>query len=384
MLFKDIIGQASIKSSLIKTVQEGRISHAQLFLGPEGSGNLAMAMAYATYISCPNRNDTDACGTCPSCQKFAKQIHPDLHIIYPIAATKDTPTSTSYIETWRKEFAANPYLSLAAWNRAMDVENKQTLIAVKESEEITRKVSMMAYEAPFNFIIIWMPGKMNAEAANKMLKVLEEPPGKSLFLLVEHNDEDLLATVASRLLTIRIPRLADQEISQALIDRFNCDPNEALRIAYLADGNYSRAQELASDRDEENLLSDRFIQWSRICFANQVAEMVDWVEDASGWGRERQKNFIQYAIHLIRENLFLSLGMERLVRLEDAERSFSDRFHAYISPANAQGLLDIFSKAQRDIERNANPRILFLDLSFEYGTLLKGKAEVKPGHVRKP
>ena len=236
MLFKDIIGQEEIKKKLIKTVEENRVSHAQLFSGPEGAGSLPLAIAYAQYISCENRSGNDSCGTCHSCFKYSKLIHPDLHFILPVASTPKVkePLTDKFLEEWRVSFIENPYLNPAEWYKAIGLENKQGFINVAESNEIIRKLSLKSYESEYKVVIIWLPEKMNKSAANKLLKIIEEPPSKTLFLMVTENSTNILPTIYSRVQVIRIPKLEEAEILLALQQGFDLEEDNIKNAAYLA------------------------------------------------------------------------------------------------------------------------------------------------------
>jgi DNA polymerase III subunit delta' len=370
MLFKEIIGQQAIKERLVRSVKEGRISHAQLFLGPQGSGNLALALAYAQYISCAKRLDDDSCGECSSCIKYNKLIHPDLHFVYPVALSKDVRVSTDKAKEWREAFLDDPYITLFSWFETLDAENKQAVIGTDESGEILRKLSLTTYEADYKIMIIWQAEKMNPSAANKLLKILEEPPDKTLFLLVCENEDQLLRTIVSRTQLIKINKIADQDLIQALIERHGLSTESAEGIAHLADGNYAEALALMNENENagQNLASFQKLMRASLKFDPKA--VMSWIDDISTAGRERQKNFLNYALHIIRESLILNYGDASLVKLGNDEKDFVKKFSPFIHINNIERFMEELNKAYFHMERNANAKILFMDLAFKFNELL--------------
>lgn len=371
MLLKDIVGQESVKNRLIQSVKDNRVSHAQLFLGSEGSGNLALAIAYAQYIACTNKQAEDSCDTCPSCIKYNKLVHPDLHFAFPITTSKDAKVSTVLLPEWREAITENPYINLFQWYEHLGVENKQGIIGVEESAEILRKLSLMSYESEFKTMIIWAPEKMHLSAANKLLKILEEPPDKTLFILVTENEDQLLRTIISRTQLVKINKLSDTEIKTALITKHQLAEQDAARIAYLADGNYNHALALMKESDSENFNFNTFSGWMRLCFRNDVLKITTWANEMSSIGRERQKNFLAYGLNAFRECLIMNYGDQSIIRIEGEELEFVKKFAPFINGGNCEELVAAFEKASLHIERNANPKILFLDLSIRCIDLLK-------------
>jgi DNA polymerase III subunit delta' len=377
VLFSDIIGQNAAKERLLRSVSDGRISHAQLFLGPQGSGSLPLAMAYAQYISCTNKQATDSCGTCSSCVKNNKLIHPDLHFVYPVALSKDVRVSTDVAVKWRESFLDNPYITLYGWFENLDAENKQAVIGVEESAEILRKLSLTTYEAEYKIMIIWQAEKMNPASANKLLKILEEPPDKTLFLLVCENEDQLLRTIVSRTQLIKIPRIAEEELIKALIEKNDQSPEAAEKTAHLADGNYAEALLLVSENENaaHNLASFQKLMRASLKFNPQG--VFSWIDEVGASGRERQKNFINYALHIIRESMVLNYGDPGLVKLGADEREFVQKFAPFIHSGNIDRFTDELNKAYFHLERNANVKILFMDLAFKFNELLNvPKAEL--------
>lgn len=377
MLFQEIIGQESVKKRLIHSVSDNRVSHAQLFLGPEGSGSLALALAYARYLCCENKSSEDSCGICSSCVKYNKLAHPDLHFVFPVNTSPiydgTKPLSDYFLEHWRKSLLSNPYLNLNQWYEAIGIEKKQGLINAEESHEIIKKLALKAYESEYKIMIIWMPEKMNPSASNKLLKLLEEPPEKTVFLLVCENQEQLLSTILSRTQLVKILRLSDAGIENGLIKNQNLSPETAKSIAFLCDGNYNEALQLIDANDNEKLYSATFISWMRFCYQVKVPDIMKWVEDVSAHGREKQKSFLNYAIQMIRESLLLNYADKSMVKLNGDIFDFLTKFAPFIHGANCMSMTEELNRAYSHIERNANPKILFLDLSFKMMKLLKVK-----------
>jgi DNA polymerase III subunit delta' len=373
MLFKEIIGQQKIKEKLIQTVKDSRISHAQLFLGPEGSGALALAIAYSQFIACTNKQENDSCGVCPSCQKFSKLVHPDLHFVYPVATSKTIkkdPVSDDYITQWREMIIENPYINQTRWYDIIDVENKQGLISKNESSAILRKLSLKTFEADYKTLIMWLPEKMNASAANTLLKIIEEPPTKTLFILVSENSEQIITTILSRTQLIKIPQIDSVSLHAAICDRFGLSADKASDIVHLANGNYLNALNLIDTTDENTENHDRFVELMRHCYQNKVIEIVDWVESVSGIGREKQKSFLEYAIRMIRENFMLNLNQKEIVYLTKQEAEFSNKFFPFINKDNVYKIYEHLNRACADIEMNAYGKIVFLDLGLKLVKLI--------------
>ncbi|MBC7914125.1 MAG: hypothetical protein H7Y07_08380, partial [Pyrinomonadaceae bacterium] len=298
MQFSQIVGQSQVKQRLIQSVRENRISHAQLFLSPEGAGGLALALAYAQFISCDNRLDDDSCGECSSCRKYKKIIHPDLHFSYPFFAKHKDDTALTFIEEWRQAFLSNPYLSLDEWRNHLDAENKQANINIAECHQIIKKLSLKQFEAEYKVLIMWLPEHLD-KVGNTLLKLIEEPPHKTLFLLVAQNQDQILNTILSRTQLIKIHRLEDAEVTDFLINQKNLSEDQAARIAYLSEGNIQTALTLSLEENNNNF--GAFSDWLRICFANRGLQVIEFSESASRFGRENQKNFLKYGLKLIRE-----------------------------------------------------------------------------------
>jgi DNA polymerase-3 subunit delta' len=379
MQFKDIVGQRDIIQRLIKSVRDERIAHAQLFVGFEGSGKLALAIAYAQYIACLNKGDDDSCGTCPSCHKYQKLIHPDLHFVFPVNETKksdeDDKTgkqSDSYIQEWRETIIANPYISESQWYNFLGLENKQGIINTKESSEVIKKISFKSFESDYKAMIIWLPERMNQEAANRLLKLIEEPPEKTIFLLVTENPGSIISTILSRTQIIKVPPISKADIATALVDRYQLAPAKAQDISRVANGNFQTALSLLSS-DEANPFFPLFVDLMRSCYSNNVLKLISWVEKVSSLNREKQKELVIYSLRIIRESFMLNLGLDDIVYIAGEEEDFSKKFSPFINGQNVVRIYDELNSALFHISRNGNPQIVFTDMTMKLVKLINKK-----------
>ena len=381
MLFKDIIGQESTKQQLRQAVREGRIPHAQLFAGIAGIGKLQLALAYAQYLHCPHRTEEDSCGTCPTCLQFQHLQHPDLHFVFPIVGSDEV--CNSFLEPWRQILLTKHYFDLNDWHEALGVETKQSMIYEKESGEILRKLSLKAYGDGYKVMIIWQPEKMNATTANKLLKILEEPAEKTVFLLVSEHPEQLLSTIRSRVQTVQIPRLETETIAAALQQR-GIDAAKAADIARIANGSYLSALKKADETEENKQELRDFIALFRDAYTvgvlkdpqkkfESLTRLRRWALEMadSKVGRERQKHFLQYAQTQVRENFIRNVGRPELNYQMEDERIFSDRFAPFIHSGNVEAIMNQLDLAERQIEQNGNAKMIFFDLCLQMIVLIK-------------
>lgn len=376
MQFKEIIGHSKVKKQLINTVNEGRISHAQLFLGKEGSGNLSLAIAYAQYISCANKQADDSCNECPSCIKFNNLVHPDLHFIFPVATNADVkknPISSNFLSQWRAMFKESNYFSLAMWQEKIETGNKQLLISKEESVEILKVLNLKTYESEYKTVIIWFPEKFNSASANKLLKIIEEPPPKTLFLLVAEDAGQIISTIVSRTQLIKVGRIEDEELRIALAREFQLEEKSVQHIVHRSDGNYITAKKLIAYSESEIIYHDLFVSWMRSAFKGDVLGLIAWTDEISTatFGREKQKQFLDYGLLLFRESLIRNYGDSSLERSNDTVSQFLNKFAPYIHGSNCIEIIELFNDAIYHIERNANPKILFLDVSLKLTKLLR-------------
>lgn len=377
MQFKDVIGQEAVKQRLISSVQKNHVPHAQLFLGPAGCGKLPLALAYAQYILCPNRTETDSCGVCPTCQKMQKLVHPDLHFVVPTATTKkikSNPESDLFMEEWREYVFQNQgYVDTSSWYTFLDVENKQGYMSVRDAASLLRKLSMKSYEGEYKIAIIWMAEKMRVDTANKLLKLLEEPPEKTVFLLIAEDQEELLATIKSRTALVKIPAIANDKIEMALFERLGCTAQQAHDAAMISEGNWLNACHSVQESEDRKFFFTTFQQWMRLCFRAAYSELIDFSNNARSLGREKQKELLDYGLRIIRNSLLFDNGLAEIVMLPDDEKQFNAKFAPFVNPANLAQIAELFEEAIRQIERNGYAPLIFTDVSFKMVALLKKK-----------
>ena len=374
MQFKKIIGQETIKRQLIQTVVENRVSHAQLFLSCDGSGALPLAIAYAQYLNCLNKSPDDSCGECSSCRKYERYIHPDLHFSYPFYASKEhkVAIATDVLDEWRSLMLEDPYIDLDIWRSKLNAANKQANINIGECHDIIKKLSYKAFEASTKVLIMWLPEYLEKEG-NALLKIIEEPPANTLFILVGNHQDQILSTLLSRTQIVKIPKLADEEIELFLMDQHGLSKQQALDYSYLADGNLIEAKLLVSQTQNDH--AERFAEWLRMGYGNKVLDLIAFVEQAAGWGRENQKNFLKYGISFLRECSLLLSGADELVKLPERALDTAKKLSAHVLSLNmAEAIIDELEKAHYHIERNANPKILFLDVSLQLVKIIKFKS----------
>ncbi|MDM1047403.1 MULTISPECIES: ATP-binding protein [Sphingobacterium] len=375
MQFKRIIGHQALKQQLVSTVKENRVSHAQLFLGPEGSGSLALAVAYAQYINCEDKQDDDSCGKCASCIKYEKLIHPDLHFSYPFFAKKADETATTYMEEWRTAFLANPYLSLTHWRGQLEAENKQANINIAEAHDIIKKLSLKSFEAEYKVLIMWLPEYLDTQG-NALLKLIEEPPAKTLFLLVAENQDKILNTIISRTQLVKVNKLSHDELTSYLIEEKHINSDRANEIAFIADGNIQEAIDQLAE--EANAHFDLLIRWFRFIVTDSGLNIIQLCEEElSKFGRENQKIFLIYSINVLRQIVLMQNGASDMLFLKGQELDFVKKFAEITSLEQLTEAIDLLEKTHYSVERNANPKILFLDLSLQLVLLFKYKTSLK-------
>ncbi|HNW97949.1 MAG TPA: DNA polymerase III subunit delta [Bacteroidales bacterium] len=374
MQFSKVVGQEHVKKRLIRSVKENRVSHAQLFLGPEGSGKLALAIAYAQYLCCEDKKENDSCGVCRSCIKFQKLAHPDLHFVFPISATRDKPYSASYMSDWRELLLEQEcYLGVEDWYRAIGLETKQGIINADECNEIIKTLGLKTYESEYKIMIIWMVEKLYHKAAPKLLKILEEPPDKTLFLLICEDHEQVINTIISRTQIIKIPRIENKDMVPALIEKYKLTPKRAHEISHIVEGNYIEAARLSNDGlDDFNFVKLR--DWMRSCYKENISELLKFSEEIGRIGREKQKEFLINTLRLFREIMLFSAGTKELIKIEGEEYAFAQGFSPFFNDKNKEQIISEINDAVYHVERNANARILFLDLSLKMAELIKIKA----------
>jgi DNA polymerase III subunit delta' len=375
MYFREIIGQEHLKSRLVQVIEENRLSHAWLLFGAEGSGVLALAVALARYILCTNRGEKDSCGICAGCSKNSKYIHPDLHFVFPVNKTrsvdKDGVVSDDFMAEWRDFLLKNPYGRLTQWFDHIEIENKQGIINTEESKRLAGKLQLKPFEADYKVAIIWYPEKMNDQASNKLLKLLEEPPHNTVFLLASENPDQMLSTVKSRCIPVKVPRISKNDLTEALMTIHHLDQVTADNIGRLASGNYLKALDLISETEDISYNFNKFRELMRNCFSRNIPGIIRQSEELAVLTREKQKSFLEYGLRVLRESLALHFNKEDIVYISDEERDFTTKFAPYVTGSNIVSLVEELSKAIQDIERNVNSRIVLLDLALKISALIK-------------
>jgi DNA polymerase III subunit delta' len=379
MLFQDIIGQEHIKKHLTQSVDNGRVPHAQLFVGPEGCGTLPMAIAYAQYLLCSNQNGENSGGNEACNLKFNHFAHPDLHFAFPVTTSdkvKSKPVSNFYLEEWRQMLSQQPYGNLFDWYKLLGVDNKQGQIGVDEAHEIVKSLSLKSYEGGYKVMLIWMAEKMNTAAANKLLKLIEEPPNKTIFILIAEDEGQIISTIRSRCQILQFPPLSEVQISQGLMRQYDIQETVANKIARQANGNYNKACDLVYHDTEDTQFEDWFVFWVRSAFkakGNKAAihDLITWSEDIAKLGRETQKQFLSYCLEVFRQALMLNYGAPDLVYLETQSENFQlEKFASFVHGNNIADITKELEDASYHIERNGNAKIILTDLSIKLTRLL--------------
>lgn len=376
MQFSDILGQEHIKNHLQKSADNGRIPHAQLFVGKEGSGTLPMAIAYAQYLLCNSSENKENCNL-----KCAKLAHPDLHFAFPVTTNdkvKKHAISDLFLTDWRDFISKKPYGNLFDWLQFIGVENKQGTIGVDEAEAIVKALQLKSYEGGFKVMLIWMAEKMNSAAANKLLKLIEEPPEKTVFILITENEEQIIGTIRSRCQALHFPVLSENDIVNGLITSEGILENEAKKIANQCDGNYNKAIRILNNNSSDAVFEEWFITWIRAAFrakgnASVINELINWSTTIAQTGRETQKRFLSYCLQFFRQALLLNYKATSLVFLETKQGFDLKKFAPFIHGNNIEQINEALNDAIYHIERNANAKIVLLDLSIKLTRLLHQK-----------
>ncbi|GLB52910.1 DNA polymerase III subunit delta' [Neptunitalea chrysea] len=384
MLFSEILGQQHIKNHLTVSADSNRVAHAQLFVGPEGCGTLPMAIAYAQYLLCKNVSSENTGGN-ESCNlKFEHLAHPDLHFAFPVATNdkvKKHAVSNAFMNEWRQFVAKQPYGNTFDWFQLLGIENKQGIIGVDEATDIVKSLSLKSYEGGYKIMLIWMADRMNTAAANKLLKLIEEPPKDTIFLLIAEKEEQIIQTIRSRCQILHFPPLTEEVIKQGLVSR-GIPEAEAGKVAHSAQGNYNKAIDL-SVNDSEDLVFERwFIFWVRSAFKAKgnkavINDLIMWSEEIAGTGRETQKQFLTYCMEVFRQALLLHYQTQDLVYMDMHEEGFKlEKFAPFVHSANIIEITKELETAMYHVERNGNAKIIFTDLSIKLTRYLHKKETV--------
>ena len=373
MYFKDIIGQEEVKERLRQSARTGIVPHAQLFTEQGGAGAFALALAYARYLNCTERTETDACGHCPSCLKYDELAHPDLHFVFPIVTKKEKKKEVcdDYLHEWRGFLKGHPYFNLDNWLDYIEAGNSQALIYSKESDEIIHKLSLKIYEAEYRTLIVWLPEKMHPTCANKLLKIIEEPPMRTVILMVSEAPDLIIGTIQSRAQRIPIRPIDTDSMVEAMRARFGLAPDDAKYVAHLASGNFLKAMETISLGEENKFFLEQFKAMMRNSWARNVKGMRALADTLAAIGRERQKNFLAYCQRLIRENFVYRFQSPELNYMNLDEASFSAKFSPFVNERNVVELMEELAKAEQHITQNVNAKMVFFDLSLRITVLIK-------------
>ncbi len=368
MKFSDVIGQEEIKQRLRRMVSEDRVPHAMMFCGPQGSGKMALAVAFASYLLCRDRTDGDSCGACRQCAMTGKLAHPDLHFSYPVIRPSGTGSehkmsSDDFADEWRRMLSQGVYFTMDQWLAEMNAANQQALMGVGESDLLIRKLSLKSSQGGYKVVIIWLPERMNAECANKMLKLLEEPPAETVFVMVCEEPEKLIETIRSRAQRIDVRRIDDASIERALVERRGIDTDAAHRLARAANGSWLTAlEELDADNEKRQFL-DLFISLMRLAYMRKIKDLRKWSETAAALGREKQRRMLAYFMRLVRENFMYNFHNPQLCYMTRDEENFARNFAPYINEANVIEMSELMNRAMRDIGQNANAKIVLFDMA---------------------
>ncbi|WP_298893608.1 DNA polymerase III subunit delta' [uncultured Psychroserpens sp.] len=381
MLFSEILGQEHIKNHLTKSADFGRVPHAQLFVGPEGSGTLAMAIAYAQYLLCKNTNGENIEGNEACNIKFKNLSHPDLHFAFPVATNdkvKSHPVSSHFLEEWRQLIDRQPYGNLFDWYRLLGIDNKQGQIGVDEAQDIVKALSLKSYEGGYKVMLIWMAEKMNTSAANKLLKLIEEPPNKTIFILIAEDEEQIINTIRSRCQVLHFPPLAEEVIKEALIKNYQIPEPDAIKIAHQANGNYNKACDIVYSDSEDTQFEEWFVFWIRSAFKakgnkSAIHDLISWSETIAKTGRETQKQFLNFCLDFFRQALLLNYNADELVFMEPKTGFKLEKFAPFVHGNNIMDISNELQDAIYHIERNGNSKIILTDLSIKLTRLLHKK-----------
>lgn len=372
MFFKDIPGKEAEKKYLRSNVQGDRLAHAQLFLGRTGSGQLALSLAFISYLLCSNRSENDSCGSCLACLKSHKNIHPDVHFSFPVVKmdgkNRNETTSNDFLVQWRMILGKNPYLDMNTWLHSLNLENGQANINVKECTDIVKKLSLKSFESEYKVLLMWMPEYLRNEG-NRLLKLIEEPPENTLIILIAEKQDEILNTILSRVQLLKVNPFSDEEIAGYLRTKLGTPDEEIDQITGLSAGNMNAAINLAS-HDNVNY-SDALFQWLRVSYKMEPVELAKWVGEMAKWGRENQKHFLEYGLHFFREYLFSLMTGSDKMRLNEYEKSIAKKMTSLLDISKTEKLIAVFNDCIGAVGRNANPKILFLADSLTIGRIMK-------------
>lgn len=379
MKFSEVIGQQQVAERLRQLADQQRVPHAIMICGPQGAGKMALAIAFASYLLGEREDETQIAEKERNSVAMVRKLeHPDLHFSFPVFKTKSMSadhkvTSDDFMKDWLQFIKQGPYFTLNQWTGTIGVENQQTKIYVGESDLLTRKLSLTASQGGYKVAIIWLPEKMNAECANKMLKLLEEPTPRTVFILVPEEPEKIIETIRSRTQQIYIKAIQQEEIKKALIKQRGLDEQNATRIARMANGNWLKALEELDSENEKRQFLELFISLMRLTYTKQLGELKTWSENVASLGREKQKRMMEYFLHMVRENFMYNFNQPQLLYMTQDEENFASKFAPFINEANVIQITEQMQRTIPEITQNANPKILFYDMALQLIILIRKK-----------
>lgn len=378
MLFKEITGNKNLKTKLINSVKNDRIAHAQLFIGKKGSAKLALAIAFAQFLNCLNRNQVDSCNECHSCVMYNTLTHPDLHLIFPVLKIKSikNPVSDNFVNEWRQLVLDNPYISISEWYDNFNAGNKQGNIYKDEAELLQKKVALKNYDSEYRVVLIWFPEKMNLTASNKLLKLIEEPPKGTYFIMISENTNEILPTIISRLQTLKVKPFRKEDIVEYLYLKKDISNELGKKIAQISNGDINNALKISDTEIEDNDFLKEFQKWMQICYKKNIVELSNWNENVVKKSRENQKNFLVYALKIIRSAFIQGKKAGQTLNLTKKEKEFVSNFAPFINENNSIYIFENLEKAIFAISRNANSKIVFYELSLQMMKFLKVKRKL--------
>ena len=371
--FSNVIGQDEVKQHLLQMVRENKLPHALMFCGPQGAGKLPLALAFARYLLCDSPSEDEPCQTCANCRMTEDWAHPDLHFSFPVYKAKSTdhPVSDDYMQPWRQLVQQDPYFDTELWLEEIKAENQQITFYVQESDALQKKLALKSSQGGRKVVIIWLPEKMGQEVSNKLLKLIEEPPAKTHFLLVSEDPDMVLGTIQSRVQRVNVPPLTEQQIADALIHIHAVPEQNAQQLAHLAQGSMTDALKRMQAGNENREFFELFVRLMRASYTRQIKEMQTWSQEVAVMGREKQKRMLDFCQRLIRENFIYNFHRPEMTFMSQEEQQFSTRFAPFINERNIIGIMDELSAAQRDIAQNVNARMVFFDFALKMIVLLK-------------
>jgi DNA polymerase-3 subunit delta' len=376
MRFTDIPGSVHVKERLIQSVRNGKIAHAQLFMGREGALNLPLALASAQYLHCENKGEKDACGTCPACSKSSKYVHPDTHFVFPLSNVKGDKDEERFKadihKSWRTFLIEQPFGNLDDWTSSYGGEDKQVSISREESREIIKTLSLKAFESPFKVMIIWQPEYMHPSAANGILKILEEPAPNTVFFLVSNAAEQLLPTILSRTQVVSIPLLSDDELEKVVAEKTKLDADRIKKIVQIAEGDVNKALKLTDGEEDQNF--ELFFTWMLACLGRKYADLVTLADDFHAADKLSQQNLFYYSLGMLRETLLQLAGATAINRTKGNELERIQKFSKFMSAQKIDKFNQLINAASYHLERNGSAKMIFMDLSLTISAVLNNSA----------